>query len=90
MTAAEAAVKNTLADWAGTQREEAVMVKQYLTLDREVFRRVDPERNYTVAPEGLKLHYDDWGETQVMRGKYEEAIRFTEHYVPIVRHLPQL
>src|SRR5262249_583412 len=61
--------KKSLADWAGTQRTEAAGVKDFFSLEREVFRRVPSDRDYTKPPQGLRLHYDEWNEFQVQCGK---------------------
>ena len=86
----ETRVKKSLDDWAGTQRTEAAMVKGSFLIEREVFRRVPSDRDYTKPPEGLRLHYDEWNEIQVRRGKYAQPIMFAKHFSPIVRQLPEL
>ncbi|MFL4970398.1 MAG: hypothetical protein ACJ8DQ_11575 [Xanthobacteraceae bacterium] len=86
----ERKVKQSLADWMTAQRPEAEMVRPFFSLEREIFRRVSAERDYAKPPEGLCLHYDEWGRLQVQSGKYEKAILFAEHFVPLVRELPWL
>jgi hypothetical protein len=90
LTDAEACLKQSLVDWICTQRVEAAMAKNYFSLSREVFRAVSPDRDYATPPEGLRLHYDEWGRLQVQRGKYAKAILFAEHFVPLIRQLPWL
>jgi len=90
LTDEEKSLKRSLADWLGTRRAEAAMAREFFSLAREVFRQVPPDRDYTKAPEGLRFHYDEWGQLQVQIGKYAEAILFAEHFVPLVRQLPWL
>jgi hypothetical protein len=90
LSANETQVKKSLADWAGSQRTEAAMVKDFFSIEREVFRRVPCDRDYTKPPEGLRLHYDEWNELQAQRGKYAQPILFSKHFVPLVRQLPEL
>jgi hypothetical protein len=84
----EQLAKKEIADWMGGKLREAAIGAQVFPLEREVFREVPPNRDYTVPPAGLKLHYDDWGRLQVARGKYNEAILFATHFAPLVRQLP--
>jgi hypothetical protein len=86
----ETRLKKSLADWAGTQRTEAAGVKDFFSIEREIFRRVPFNRDYTTPPEGVRLHYDEWNEFQVQCGKHARPIMFAEHFVPIVRELPEL
>jgi hypothetical protein len=88
LTQAEVDLKKSLTQWAGKQRPEAAMAEQYFSLGREVFRPVPADRDYSVPPEGLRFHYDDWGRFQVIRGKYAKPILFADHYVPLIRNLP--
>lgn len=88
LTADELAKKQAIAEWITSRRVEAELARQFFKLDREVYRPVPQDRNYCVPPEGLRLHYDDWGRMQVMRGKYEKPILFADHFVPLVRQLP--
>lgn len=90
LTEEEVRLKKSLADWAGTQRTEAAMVKSFFQIEREVYCKVPPDRDYTEPPQGLRFHYDEWGLMQVQRGKYAEAILFLEHFVPMVRQFPEL
>jgi len=90
LTEGETRLKKSLADWAGTQRTEAAMVKGFFLIEREVYRRVPSDRDYTKPPEGLRLHYDEWNDLQVQRGKHAQPILFAKHFVPIVRQLPEL
>jgi hypothetical protein len=81
-------LKKEVADWMGTKFKEAAVGAQVFPLEREVYREVPAERDYTVPPAGLMLHYDEWGRAQVARGKYREPILFASHFVPLVRQLP--
>jgi hypothetical protein len=90
LTDPEIKVKQALADWLGMRRVEAAMAGELFPLDREVFRPVPPDRDYTIPPPGLRFHYDEWGRIQVQRGKYAQAISFSEHFVPLIRRLPWL
>jgi hypothetical protein len=90
LTEEETRLKKSLADWASTQRTEAAGVKDFFSIEREVFRRVSSDRDYTTPPEGLRLHYDEWNEFQVQCGKHARPILFAKHFVPLVRQLPEL
>jgi hypothetical protein len=90
LTERETQLKKSLADWAGTQRTEAAMAKDFFSIEREVFRRVPSDRDYAKPPEGLRLHYDEWNEIQVQRGRHARPILFAKHFIPIVRQLPEL
>ena len=90
LTEAEKRLKQSLADWVCTRRVEAEMARAFFNLDTEVFRAVPSDRDYATPPDGLRFHYDDWGRYQVQLGKYSRPILFAEHFVPIVRGLPQL
>jgi len=81
-------IKKELADWIGKEREEAAMAASFFSLGREVFREVPCDRDYTKPPKGLRLHYDEWGQAQVLRGKYKQPILFATHFVPLVQRLP--
>jgi hypothetical protein len=88
LDAAEQRTKKEMADWMGTKLREVAIGAQVAQPEREVFLEVPPDRDYTVPPPGLRLHYDDWGRVQAGRGKYKEAILFATHFVPLVRQLP--
>jgi hypothetical protein len=88
LAADERRAKKETVDWMGGKLREAAIGAQVFPLEREVFREVPPDRDYTVPPSGLKLHYDDWGRIQVARGKYKEAIMFATHFAPLARQLP--
>lgn len=90
LTPAELERKTALAHWISSRRVEADMARSFFTLDKEVYRPVPADRDYALAPPGLRLHYDDWGRIQVQRGKYHRPILFSEHFVPLVRQLPRL
>ena len=90
LTPAELECKNSLADWVSTRHVEAEMVRSFFTLDKEVYRRVPADRDYSLPPDGMRLHYDDWGRIQVLRGKYAKPLLFADHFVPLVRNLPRL
>jgi hypothetical protein len=90
LTPAELECKLALAEWIGSRRVEAEMARCFFAPDREVYRAVPARRDYLVPPEGLQLHYDDWGRHQVQRGKYAQPILFAQHFVPLVRQLPRL
>ena len=90
LTPAEVECKQSLADWIGSQRVEADVAKSFFTLDKEVFRPVPSDRDYLSPPEGLRLHYDEWGRLQVQLGKYKQPILFADHFVPLVQQLPRL
>jgi hypothetical protein len=86
----EQRAKKMIVDWTGGKLREAAVGSQVFPLEREMFREVPSNRDYTVPPPGLRLHYDDWGRMQVARGKYKEPILFATHFVPLVRQLPWL
>lgn len=88
LTPEELATKQSVADWITTRRVEAELARHLFKLETEVYRAVPTDRDYSRPPEGLQLHYDDWGRMQVMRGKYERPISFAEHFAPLVRQLP--
>jgi hypothetical protein len=90
LTEEETRIKNSLADWAATQRTEAAMVKGFFVIEREVFRRVPFDRDYTKPPKGLRLHYDEWNKHQVQLGKHARPILFANHFAPIVKQLSEL
>lgn len=90
LTQAELKIKQSLADWIGTRRMEAEMARPYFDLGKEIFRQVPADRDYSVPPEGLQRHYDEWGQIQVQLGKYAQPILFADHFVPLVQQLPQL
>jgi hypothetical protein len=90
LTEEEIRIKQTLADWAATQRTEAAMVKPYFVIQRELFRGVPVDRDYTTPPKGLRFHYDEWNAEQVKLGKYAQPILFADHFVPVVRKLSSL
>jgi hypothetical protein len=90
LTDTEAGIKQSIVDWVKIQRAEAAAAEQYFSVKREVFRAVPPDRDYTVPPEGLRFHYDEWGALQVALGKYKQPLRFADHFVPLVRQLPLL
>lgn len=90
LTATEVESKQKLADWISSRRVEAEMARPFFNLDTEVYRPVPANRDYSLPPEGLRFHYDDWGRIQVQRGKYAQPILFAEHFVPLVRQLPRL
>lgn len=81
-------LKKSLADWVGKQREEAAMAANFFTLGREIFRGVPPDRDYTKPPQGLRLHYEDWGRLKVQAGTYQQPLLFADHFVPLVERLP--
>jgi hypothetical protein len=84
----ELAGKRALVDWVGQRHPEAALATPlFPPLDREVYRAVPPDRDYTVAPAGLRRHYDDWGRLQVFLGKYGQPLLFAEHFAPLVRSL---
>ena len=87
LTKAEAQLKRSLADWAATRWPEAAETKSFFSIEREVFRRVAPDRDYSISPEGLCLHYDEWGRLKVRQGRRAKPILFAQHFVPIVRQL---
>jgi hypothetical protein len=90
LTPDELASKQAAADWIGSRRVEADMARQYFKLDKEIYRTVPCDRDYTVPPHGLRVHYEDWGRMQVQRGKYAPPILFMDHFAPLVRMLPRL
>lgn len=59
----------------------------YYARDREVYRTVPADRDYTLPPAEYKQHYEDWGIEMARRGKYKQALLFDQHFVPIARHL---
>lgn len=62
-------------------------VVRFFVSDREVYRKVPSNRNYLIAPPLLKRHYEEWGLVQVIAGKYERALYFEKHFVPIAEGL---
>ena len=83
-------MKQSIADWVMARRPEAAAAEKLFCVGREVFRPVPPDRDYTCLPEGLRRHYDEWGQLQVKLGKYKHVITFADHFVPLVRQLPWL
>jgi hypothetical protein len=90
LTDGEVRVKQSIADWIKERRPEAAAAEGFFSVGREVFREVSPDRDYTRPPEGLRLHYDEWGGIQVALGRYKTTLRFAEHFVPLVKQLPWL
>jgi hypothetical protein len=84
------ALKRTLGDWAEQQWNEVAKVREFYSLDREVYREVPADRNYLTPPADLQIHFQEWGRLQVRRGKYAEAITFADHFVPFVRAMPRM
>ena len=84
----ELAAKRELVDWVGQRHPGAALATPlFPPMNQEVYRAVAPDRDYTLAPAGLRRHYDDWGRLQVFLGRYREALLFAEHFVPLVRAL---
>jgi hypothetical protein len=80
--------KRALVDWVRQRHPEAARVAGlFPPLNQEVYRAVPPDRDYSVAPAGLRRHYDDWGRLQVLLGKHRQPLLFAEHFVPLIRAL---
>lgn len=74
----------------GKKKPAVLLGPQFYDLNREVYRGVPNDRDYTFSPPEFKRHYDEWGLQMVKRGKYEQAVLFDQHFAPIVRHLRSL
>lgn len=91
LTAAEIAAKQDLIHWIGLQRLEVEQAQHlFPPIEREVYRRVPESRDYRFPPTSLMRHYDDWGRLLMRLRKYQTAITFADHFVPIVEQLPYL
>jgi hypothetical protein len=86
LTPAELAIKLRLADSAAKADPFiGEVVPLFATPDREPYRCVPPDRDYTRPPDGLALYYDERGRADVAAGRHARLITFGEHFVPLAR-----
>jgi hypothetical protein len=88
LTAPEITIKRTLGQWA-SQHDDfiATVCPMIPDIQKEPYRPVPWDRDYTMPPSGLKKHYDDRGREEVSAGRYAQPILFDDHFVPLVRAL---
>jgi hypothetical protein len=84
----EISAKRSLADWASVQDGFVAKVCKLIPdVQREPYRPVPVNRDYTIPPEGIRKHYDDRGSEEVRAGRYAAPILFAKHFVPLVNAL---
>ena len=71
----------------GCRKEIILTESSNYFFDREVYREVPLNRDYSVPPTEFKIHFEEWGQEQMRRGKYEHAILYSQHFAPIARYL---
>lgn len=82
----EMQMKIELVLWASSRNDFVNQVSTLFPSDPiERFRSVDPDRNYSVPPPGLALHYDRRGIEEVAAGRHQNAINFQSHFIPLVQ-----
>ncbi len=85
---AQIRMKRQAVQWArGQDAFVDHVADEFPSLEIESYRPVPATRDYLSPPGGLALHYDVRGREEVAAGKYETAISFDEHFVPLVRAL---
>jgi hypothetical protein len=88
LSAAEAALKREVVERAAAADPFVANVRAYFpSLETETYREVGAARDYTRPPADVERYYDRRGREEVAAGKYENAISFDEHFVPLVRAL---
>jgi hypothetical protein len=84
----EIATKVQIIDWAARlDKLIAELAPLFPGPEIERYRKIPPDRDYSVPPPGLARHYDDRGREEVTAGRYTHAISFEGHFVPLVRFL---
>ena len=79
--------KKLLLQLVGERKQKIFNESVYYDFDREVYREVPIHRDYSIPPTEFKIHFEEWGQEQVRRGKYVQALLYDQHFAPIARYL---